>query len=45
MKEPALFKGGTTGFIIPENQRLLKHWTCDYQGRTFEWHANMWMEI
>lgn len=43
--EKAIFKNGIQGFIIPNNLRLEKFWMCDYNGHTFEYHNNLWMEV
>ena len=47
-KEKAIFRDGTTGYIIPENPQLTNEfdgeWVCTYEGRYFEWHNNTWME-
>ena len=43
--EQALFLDGTIGNIVPDNMRLEEFWMCEYQGHTFEYHNNLWMEI
>lgn len=43
--EAAIFLDGTMGSIIPEEMRLEEGQVCEYQGRTFEYHNNIWMEV